>query len=892
MKIDPRKWTHVNRLLDKALDLSEAERAAWIESLDPGDASLLVRLLKHESAVETADFLERLPSIDIALTPAPAAEQRVGPYRLLRLLGEGGMASVWLAERDDGLIDRSIALKLPRQAYGNVFVERAERERGFLARLTHPNIARLYDAGVTGDGQPYLALEYVEGMPIDTYCEQQQLGVADTVRLFRQIVDAVVYAHAQLIIHRDLKPANILVTGDGEVRLLDFGIAKLLEDDQAGRSDLTKVSGSALTTAYAAPEHLRGDPLTVSADIYSMGVVLYELLTGRRPFTSEDASNVELQQAILEESPQPPSDVNCDSVLRRKLKGDLDTIVLKTLAKNPARRYESAQAFGDDLRRYLANEPVLAQPDSAGYRLRKFVGRHRAGVAAGAAVTLLLVAATSITSLQTIEAARQRDAAVHEQQKATATTRFLGFVLDGVSGSGGGVPMPELLDRALLMLDRQDREQPHLASLYEEIAARFLGLGQTDRALELLDVAEELARRQDDRDVLANVLCLAGREQLRARGQADIATEHFDEAQSILSAIAAPSRSTRVQCTRAFAMQQRHQGDFDGAIARLQSLAYELSQEPISGSLALTTVLNDMALTYNLTGQLAEALNATEQAVLAMEATGRTDTVSWMVLQSNLANSMMVIGEVSSALEVREALRERAKALGGREYPLVTYGTAHAANLYNMGYFEDALEMLVTSRREQEAAGYELSVAVTEQMIGATLIELGRPVEANEYLDRAEAFFRSLNRPSNLESVAIARAEIALAQGDVASASRAINEVLREKGYMAGTPGEAGVRLLAVAARITLAAGDAAAAEGLANDSYHAALRIARDPATNASVGRALLFRGKARLMQGLQDAALVDLEQAANALSIGKHPEHPNALEASRLIREIQARN
>jgi serine/threonine-protein kinase len=439
LRLDPASWSDLERLLDEALDRPASARAAWLESLDSQFEALkpqLRSLLVRAAEVETSDFLATLPSVELDAAAATAEDGRiVGPYRLVRELGRGGMGSVWLAERVDGLIDRPVALKLPHViANFSGLAERMARERTILAALNHPHIARLYDAGLTDDGQPYLALEYVEGQPLDVYCKS--LNLRGRLRLFLQVANAVAYAHGQLIVHRDLKPANILVTSDGYVRLLDFGIAKLLDDEGARDSALTEFGPRALTPDYASPEQIRGEPLTVAADVYSLGVLLYELLTERLPHPRQ--SRPELEHAILNLEPPRPSDV------ARELRGDLDTIALKALKKQPDERYATVNALADDVLRYLDGRPVLARPDSARYRLMKFVGRHKVGVASAAAAFIAILAGAGISIWQ----AR---VAIAEKEHAQEVERFVVSIFeeaDPYRQAGRALTAAELLRHA------------------------------------------------------------------------------------------------------------------------------------------------------------------------------------------------------------------------------------------------------------------------------------------------------------------------------------------------------------------------------------------------------------------------------------------------------------
>ena len=407
----------LSELMDQALDLDEDKRSRWVADLSTGPHAalqpFLADMLARQADMETAFMVKAiaLPAASTPTTEAGAATNvlisgaRVGPYLLEREVGHGGMGAVWLATRVDGAMTRQVALKLPTVHLTAALAERFDRERDILAQLTHPNIARLYDAGVSETGRPYLALEYVEGKAITEHCDAINLPIPERLRRFLQVASAVQYAHANLVIHRDLKPSNILVSEDGQVHLLDFGIAKLLDGPkgQAADSELTMLAGRALTLDYASPEQVNGSAISTASDVYSIGVVLYLLLTGQKPYQLRRGSRAELEEAILTTDSALMSDAArrgdgatatqrglSKDRLARALAGDLDTIVAKAMKKDPLQRYTTVAAFAEDIQRHLDGLPVEAQPDSWQYRAGKFVARNRLGVAASLAVVAAL----------------------------------------------------------------------------------------------------------------------------------------------------------------------------------------------------------------------------------------------------------------------------------------------------------------------------------------------------------------------------------------------------------------------------------------------------------------------------------------------------------------------
>jgi serine/threonine-protein kinase len=416
--MDRSRWERVGPLLDELMDLDpapRAERLAALRGQDPALGAELSEMLERLEALEHDGFLQ-----SPARLPAPGmAGQTLGAYTIVRELGRGGMGSVWLAQRTDGRYEGNVAVKfLTGGSMLRGSTERFAREGSILARLAHPNIARLIDAGVSPDGQRYLVLEYIDGETIDRYCERMALGVTARVRLFIDVLAAVAHAHNRLILHRDIKPGNILVTQAGEVKLLDFGVAKLMDDATvpAAATELTQLAGRAYTPAYAAPEQVEDGDVTTATDVYALGVLLYGLLGGGHPTAVPGSTTLEQLRAVVEAEPRRLSEAVgrregggvAAAKQGRELRGDLDNIVAKALKKVPGERYANAQQMAEDLRRYLGHEPVAARADAAGYVLAKFVRRHQAGVAASVVVVVALVVGIGVAMWEAREARRQR----------------------------------------------------------------------------------------------------------------------------------------------------------------------------------------------------------------------------------------------------------------------------------------------------------------------------------------------------------------------------------------------------------------------------------------------------------------------------------------------------
>jgi len=671
--LDARNWIVLNRLLDEALEQPPGDRDRWLKDLPEEYAELKPRLrslLSNAARMDTGDFLQTLPKLELApddLAAAGNVEKAgdvIGHYRLLRELGSGGMGVVWLAERTDGLINRPVALKLPHGAWKRAgLAERMAQERAILATLTHPNIAHLYDAGLTAAGQPYLAIEYVEGVRIDVY--SRPLNLVARLRLFMQIARAVAYAHGKLVVHRDLKPANILVSSDGQARLLDFGIAKLLDDGTARETRFTDASGRALTPDYASPEQIVGEPLTVASDVYSLGVILYELLSGSRPYKLQRDSRGALEEAIVQAEPPLPSSV-AEPAYRKALRGDLDTVVLKALKKHPSERYLTVYALLDDIQRYLGGRPVLAQADSRWYRTRKFLRRNLLAMSASGAILLAIIIGAGIATWQ----AR---VAMAEQRRADEVKEFIAGIFREASpyngGSAAALTAVDLLKQAEARLAPSFTDQPAVrVELAALIAESLVALGDNDAAEPILErTAVEAQKNLGPTHEMTIRVELLHAQMHRMRGRAK-------EARAVLDRILPAMRTDPDTRPIALAVALAHRTLIameEGAYPEAEAFAAE------SARIANTRLAKDdeqiitssilLALAYRYTHKFTQSRDAARDAYLAAVARFGTDAPHPRVVEakSTYGRALADTGELAEGIALIDGAVADLRALTG-----------------------------------------------------------------------------------------------------------------------------------------------------------------------------------------------------------------------------------
>ncbi|MGD9902416.1 MAG: tetratricopeptide repeat protein [Vicinamibacterales bacterium] len=864
----PERWAAAERLFEAALARPESERSAFVDAEASGDADLaaLVAGMLAADAAEHASgdgglvgVVSRAVDEVTAARATPLAE-RLGPYRLVSLLGEGGMGAVYLAERDDDEFLQQVAVKVVRGLLDPERVRQFRSERQILAWLEHANIARLLDGGTTDDGLPYLVMEYVQGVPIDRYCDAHRLTVADRLQLFLAVCDAVSHAHRSLIVHRDIKPSNILVTAAGVPKLLDFGIARLALDG-SGDAAVTRPAGRMLTPDYASPELVRGGQVTTSADVYALGVLLYELLTGRRPLRFDTLSSVEIERVVCHVDPpaasraatapaEPPApDPTARAAVRRttparlavELRGDLDAIVATAMAKDPAERYASVDALAADVRHSLEGRPITARPATWAYTARRFVTRHRWSVAAATVVVLVVAAAAIGLSLQASRLAEERDRTARERDTAQQVLGFLTglFAVSNPDAGGAGVTARELLDRGAERIDAELGGQPVVQGrLLTTIGEVYGGLGLYDRSAALLERALQLRR-------------------------STLGSEHVETADSM----------------QALAEAYRELARLDEAEA-LHREALAVRQRVGGTPASIAASQNDLGLTLSERGRFADAEPLLRQAIDTWRRLGPDAVEAVAVGLNNLAQNLRQQGrldDAAAALDDAIAIRRRRF---GNDHPLVANVVGHLGQLRNaqgdLVRAEPLLREALDIRRKAYGDDHP-DTASAFNNLASLLQDAGDLAGAEPYyrLALAAAGKRLGDRHPDYAVHANNLASLLEERGRLDDAAALFTASLAIRRGALGDSHPAVARALHNLARVELARGRLAEAAPLAAAALASRQRLL--PAGHADIAASTALLGAVRAAQGQTGEAerLLDDALAAQRAALGaRHPQ------------------
>lgn len=791
------QWNQVKALFDTLVDRSPAEQQAHLDAACTAAAvrAQVEALLAADG--ETPTFVdagvEDLASVlGAASPPAQHQGERIGAYRLTHRIGHGGMGVVYRARRTDGAFAHEVAIKLlPRYLETQESMARFRMERQILATLNHAGIARLLDGGVTTDGTPYLVMEYVQGVPISTYVAQHNCTVDQCLRLMCDVLDAVHHAHANLVIHRDLKPSNILVTDSGQVKLLDFGIAKLVDVPLTGPTPpVTRTGDVMLTPRYAAPEQVTGDAITTATDIYQVGILAYEVLTNQRPFDLEGKSLTEVERTILHQAPRRPSQaVHRDATnpraqrRARALRGDLDTVILKALRKDPAERYSSAPSFIADLERYQTDRPVEARPATLRYRLRLLARRNRRAFTAAMVVVVLFA---GVLAFHFQRLSTERDTARFEASKAEAATAFLVDLFassDPFRNLDDSVSARTLLERGEHRLQQLNAEPAVQAAMLQAIGEAYHGLGRYEVADSMLQTALDLRRTHLGATHLAvgaSLLSL-GNVSLAAHRHHD-ALGYLDEAAAILDAHGI-SDERRVSLLRNQARGLSNTGEADSALVLLrQAVALH---EATTGAPPTRALLTDLAYVLRRTGAVAEAEAIYWDVLAEQQATSDDGDPALAPTLNNLAYLLTHHHQDHTAAEplYRHVLAIYEKALGaGHPQTLMTRGNNLYASLrYQQKYEEaDALlrEQLAAVRAHYDAGHWREGSALVQ--LGTLRLDRGRVDTAVGLLDEATRLYEGALGPDHAWTAG-ARAALGYAlarEGTLARAEQQLYQAL------------------------------------------------------------------------------------------------------------------
>ncbi|MBS0420860.1 MAG: serine/threonine protein kinase [Proteobacteria bacterium] len=872
---DPPTWQRISAALDQGLDLSPAEREAWLTSLETSEPTLATRLrelfIQHER-LEDSGFLNGSPSASPALMSLFSTSlegKQAGAYVIERLLGRGGMGEVWLASRSDGRYEGRCALKfLERSVAQPKLAERFGHEGRLLGRLVHPNIARLLDAGSL-EGRQYLALEYVDGEPIDRYSESHNLSVEDRVRLILDVIGAVAHAHAHLIVHRDIKPSNVLVTRDGSVKLLDFGIAKLLragsdEDDPL----VTRFEEVALTPEYAAPEQLLGESSSTATDVYQVGMLLYVLLTGRHPFAGSGTRAERVRAAI--EGRVPYASQFATGPMRKQLRGDLDAILAVALHKNPTDRYATAEGLREDLVRFLNRRPVSARQGAAFYNSIRFVQRHWLGLCAAGFVAVGL-----LTALLLVNSERKRAFALATQ--TAAVTDFLDAIITEAAAADAPITVSDMVKRGeqLILADTSgDRESQ--ASILLLLGSYRDDVGDHEEAIRMLDRGLALLKGSQDDEARARLVC--GRAVAIAESQSPEAALPAIEQQLHSDRVRS---SGRADCLRDRSILAMHLDDREGALRYATDALAVLKTTPLASKSQIANYTALLAQGYYGMGRNQQAFSNFAEALEMYAELGLDRGENAATARNNLAVAYQTAGMPRRALPIFEANLALSAERVATPHPVSMINRAQSLEL--IGRYQEAHAAYQAGLDAE--GGRDHNSRVTFLLgLANTSRRLGDLTAAAKYLDSAAEELGPSESAGSFLSVklAVARGMLEIARGHAAAAQSQFNHAATSPHGLT-TPLDIDLGK----AEANLLAGDANTAAQDARAALDKATILKGDLPWSFRSGMASLMLGRALNQMGDHQAAREAIQAAVQHLSNTVDTDHPDLVLARQLLRQ-----
>lgn len=884
-------WQELSPYLDDLLDLPEEHREAWLVAFaerSPSQAAGLRLLLGEHQALAAKGFLEQ-EAFELPLQ-SPQVGQAAGAYTLLSQIGQGGMGTVWLAERNDGRFKRQAAIKFLNIQLGGRGEERFRREGNVLGRLSHPNIAELLDAGINNDRQAFLVLEYVDGDHIDKYCEEHSLGVEERIHLFLDVLAAVEHAHANLVVHRDIKSSNVLVSKQGKAKLLDFGIAKWIEEE--GRSNdtsmLTREGEMALTPLCASPEQMKGEAVTVATDVYMLGNLLYLLLTGQMAIGPGPHSSASLVYSIVYAEPAMMSAVAVPQERRRILRGDLDTIVAKALKKVPAERYSSVAAMADDLRRYLSHKPIAARPDSITYRAAKFARRNRALVALGCIALIVTFAGLIGTITQARRANAERDFAWRQVARAEAINDLNSFVLSDAAPGGKPFTVTDLLGQAEQIVARQNsKENSARVDLLVSIGRHYWSLDQDAKARRALEEAYRLSLGLADASPRATAACALASSLARIG-------EHARAKALLAEGIGALPEGPQFVLDRLFCLLRSSEvasnsGRSSESIAFIVEAREMLKQSPFQSDLLQLNLSMNLAEAYRISGQQREAAEAFARTSSLLDSLGRDNTQTAGTLYNNWALALSQLGVPLEAEKIfRRAIQISSDGDDDRAVSamlLVNY----ARVLRELGKTTEAEGYAERAYKKALSANQEVVVNQTLILRGSIYRDQAKFGQASEMINEVEPRLRRVLPAGHVAfaSIASERALNAEAVGSSSEALELSNQALAitQASVSAGGQGADYIPVLLLRrSRIQLLAHRISEAVEDANKGLTLLKQAAAPGGYSSILGRAYLSAGRALSAHGKSSESQAAIRLAVQNLEKSLGPNHPETIAARAL--------